>query len=274
MSENKIRNQSVIPSLSWLRKFFAQPPSLQIGYKAPEYFRFMCEETQRFSPRYAKKYVEVHEGHKLIQLTKERGAVLAPLHYGSFFLSGGAVVHQLHLRCTAIVTHNNLLVLPDQEADMWREMHSQAQRLHEQPIFYAGVTPRDQIVQYLSKPHNLLWAMMDVREAGRDRPEFPFTFQERKVFLQTGAERLACIARVPLIPMCIKYDLSRKQHNLYIGEPISPGESPIEMTQKALTQLEVHTTDDPEQFFHDMNFFSVPSPLNQPKYSLQDSQHT
>lgn len=222
----------------------------------------MCEETFLYSHRYAKKLVHIHNGHILHDLTKERGAVLAPLHYGSFFLSGGAIAHQLKLHCNAIVTHNNLLVLSAEEANFWRGVHKRTQQLHQQPIFYAGKTSSQEILQYLAKPRNLLWAMLDVREVGRDRPEFPFVFQQRQIYLQTGAARLACRAEVPLVPMCIQYSGEARRHNLYFGTPLLPEIHPNEMTQLALTQLEMHVAKQPKQFFHDMSFFSAPCLLN------------
>lgn len=246
---------------AWLKKLLVIPPNLPSKYTMPDFFRFMCEETFLYTPRYARQRVVIHNGHILSEITKERGAVLAPLHYGSFFLSGGAIFHQLNLRCNAIVTHNNLLVLPVDEASMWIGMHQRTQKLHQQPLFHAGLTPRQDIVQYLTKPRNLLWAMMDVREAGRERPEFPFVFKSRQIYLQTGAARLACIAGVPFVPMNIKYNRSERRHHLYIGDPIAPINSPDEMTQQALTQIEKYIFDQPEQFFHDMDYFSVPAPI-------------
>jgi lauroyl/myristoyl acyltransferase len=195
----------------------------------------------------------------LREVTRQCGAVLAPLHYGSFFLTGGAIFHQLNLRCTAIVTHNNMLVIPAEQAAMWRRIHHRTERLQQQVLFRAGVTPVQDIERYLSKPHCLLWAMMDVREAGRERPEFPFEFQQRQIYLQTGAARLASQTGRPFVPIHIKYNRSEKLHHLHFGSPISSNNSPVEMTQQALTQLEKHLDDQPQQFFHDMNYFSVPA---------------
>lgn len=244
-------------SWAWLKTLLVIPPYLPSGFTMSDFFRFMCEETFLFTPRYARKLVVIHNGQILSEITKDRGAVLAPLHYGSFFLSGGAIVHQLKLRCTAIVTHNNLLVLPAEEADFWRGVHHRTQLLHQQPLFHAGITPRQEMLQYLAKPQNLLWAMLDVREAGRDRPEFPFSFLQKQIHLQTGAARLASRAGVPLIPMCIQYIRKEQRHHLHFGLPISPENSPAEMTQQALTQLEKFVVNQPEQFFHDMNYFSA-----------------
>lgn len=262
MKDGNLSPVSFWRSWTWIKRLLVSPPYLPSNYNASEFLRFMREETFLYTPRYARQLVVIHNGQILNGITKERGAVLAPLHYGSFFLSGGAIVQQLKLNCTAIVTHNNLLVLPAEEADFWRGVHHRTQKLHQQPLFHAGITPRQEILEYLAKPHNLVWAMLDVREVGRDRKEFPFFYLQRQIYLQTGAAQLACLAGVPLVPMCIQYNREEGRHHLHFGSPISPENSPIEMTQQAITQLEKYVDNQPQQFFHDMDYFSVPSPLN------------
>ena len=242
----------------WLKKLLASPPYLSDGYNASDYARFMREETFLYTPQYAKGRVVIHNGQNLGEITKHRGAILAPMHYGSFFLSGGAIVHQLKLPCTAIVTSRNLSVLPAEEAAFWRGVHHRSEGLYRQPLFRAGVTPRQHMVRYLAEPHNLLWVMLDVRETGRERPEFPFLFLQRQLYLQTGPARLACLAGVPLVPMCIQYNLEERQHHLHFGSPVWPDKTPIEMTQQAITQLEMHIARQPQQFFHDISIFLEP----------------
>jgi lauroyl/myristoyl acyltransferase len=252
------RIETTLRSWAWVKKLFATPPYLPDNYNSSDYARFMREETFLYTPRYAKQSVVIHGERILSEATKKHGAVLAPLHYGSFFLSSGAIVHQLKLRCTAIVTHNNLLVLPVDEANFWRGVHQRSAKLYRQPLFRAGITPRHEMERYLAEPRNLLWAMLDVREAGRERPEFPFLFLQRQIYLQTGPARLASFAGVPLVPICIQYNLEERRHHLYLDSPIWPDKTPIEMTQQALTQLEQYVINQPEQFFHDMNQFVVP----------------
>lgn len=244
---------------SSLRKFFAIPPSLKINYSRDDYFKFFQKETEIYSKKYAKERVNVHGKDKIMALAENGGVVLAPIHHGSFFLSGGVFVHQLGLNCTAIVTHNNLLVLPPKQAEVWRAMHKAMEKLHNQKLFYAGINPKSEIVGYLSSPKNLLWAMLDVREVGRPRPEFPFIYQEKTIYLQTGSARLACSAGVPLVPVAIKYNRNRRYHDLFIGSAIMPNSNPVEMTQAALKQLEQLTDQNTNQLFHDMDYFSAPA---------------
>ncbi len=251
----------------WLRRLVARPPCLPDGYNASDYARFMREETLLYSPRYAKQAVVIHGGQTLAELTRHRGAILAPLHYGSFFLSSGAIVHQLRLACTAIVTSRNLAVLPAEEEAFWRGVHQRSAKLYRQPLFHAGITPPREIVRYLAQPHRLLLAMLDVREAGHVTREYPFSFMQRQIHLQTGPARLARLANVPLVPMCIRYQQEEQRHHLHIGSPVWPDQTPIETTQQALNQLEPYMSDQPQQFFHDLaNAFASPSnpPVNGP----------
>lgn len=249
-----------MPSWVWLNKLLASPPYLPESYNASDYARFMREETFLYSPQYAKRAVVIHNGQMLGEITKHRGAILAPLHYGSFFLSSGAIVHQLKLPCTPIVTSRNLTVLPAEEEAFWRGVHQRSAKLYRQELFHAGITPPREIVRYLAVPHNLLLAMLDVREAGGTAKEFPFSFLQRQIYLQTGPARLACLAGVPLVPMCIQYNQEERLHHLHFGSPVWPVTPPIEMTQQALTQLEPYVVGRPQQFFHDLiNVFSLPS---------------
>ncbi len=223
----------------------------------------MRQEVALYTPRYAKAMVIISGMEHIREVTHTSGAVLAQLHYGSFFLTGCAIAQQTEFQCNAIVTHNNLLVLPDKEADFWRNTHRQVARLQRLPIFYAGQTSRQDINDYLKQPRNLLWSMLDVREVGRIRPEFPFYFQGRELYLQTGAARLATAADVPLIPVCIKYHPDEQRHRLQIGTPIYSDCSPVEMTKAALLQLSGMIGSQSAQFFHDMAYFSIPSSSNQ-----------
>lgn len=244
--------------LNFLKKRKEFPPLLSSNYDMEEYLKFMREEIFLYTKKYAKDNVFIHDREILFEATQRKGAVLAPLHYGSYFLSGCALVQQLKLSCNAIVTHNNLLILPEKEANFWRFAHRQVEKLQRQSIFYAGKTSRNEIINTLQKKNSLIWSMLDVREVGRERPEFAFDFQGTKIYLQTGSARLASLANVPLIPICIQYNLDEKRHHLYIGEPILSKNSPIEMTQAALIQLESIVSTQPNQFFHNMDYFSSP----------------
>jgi len=229
------------------------PPHLPENYNAADYQRFMREETFLLLPQYAKRRVVMHGGEKLGEITSRHGAILAPIHYGSFFLGMGAVVHQLKLPCTPVVTNRNLLVLPPEEEAFWRGVHQRSAALYGQPLFYSSITPPREMMRYLAKPNNLLLAMLDVREAGGVAREYPITFLQRQIFLQTGPARLARLTGVPLIPTNIQYNLQERRHHMHFGSPVWPEKDPVAMTQKVIAQLEQYVHEQTAQFFHDLH---------------------
>jgi len=245
----------------WLTSFITKPPVLPINYTAADYLKFMCRETYFYSPRYAKKYVTIHGQDQLLKIAAHSGALLTPLHYGSFFLSGGAIVQQLNLSYTAIVTGRNIACLPAEEQLFWKGVHQRSSDLYKQPLFYTGSTPPRNLLAYLDKPGNLLGAMLDVREQGQMPKEYAFDFLGRRMYWQTGPARLAYLAKVPILPMTIQYNLSERRHHLYFGEPVYPCKDHVKVTQHVLSSLEPYISNQPQQSFNDV-FNTFLSPHN------------
>ena len=219
----------------------------------------MCEETLRYSPRYARQTVQIENAEALAAAVSSGGAILAAVHYGSYFLIAGAIHQQLGMQATGIVTFNNVAIMPESERRTWLDMYQRAIELQGRDFFYAGKSSKNEIVEFLKVPHRVLWSMLDVREFGRERPEFPFDFLGGGVYLQLGTARLAKSANVPMIPVCIRYDAAKKRHHLHIGEAIPPDLDERAMTQQALWQIQALIRDDMTQFFHDIKDFSRPS---------------
>jgi len=231
---------------------------LKRNYNQENFVNFMKSETYRYTEKYANNRVNIHNPENVSKLLKGNGIVLTCLHYGSFFLTGPALASQMNLISTGIVTHSNLLILEKKDADFWRGVHRRIEVAQKEKFFYAGRVEKNKIVSFLNNPQSILWAMIDVREAGRDREEYPLIFQDKTYYFQIGPAKLACLSNVPYVPTCIKYDLKSKKHNLYIGTPIMPTISPLVMTQLALNQISQMIGSDHTQFFHDLNYFSTP----------------
>lgn len=239
------------------RRLSATPPGLPDNYVRADYAQFMRAETYGYSLCYARQRVVIHGGDHLLRIAQQSGGMLACLHYGSFFLSGGAVVRQLGLPYTAVVTSRNLLVLPEAEAAFWKAVHRRAEMLYGQPLFSTGAPPRT-LLKWLETPGNMLGVVLDVREHGHKIKEHPFNFLGQPIFMQTGPAKLACLARVPLVPMTIRYDPAEKRHHLYFDAPIMPAD-PVGMTQEALTILARYVTEAPNQLYQDIvRDFAVP----------------
>lgn len=239
------------------RRLNAIPPDLPANYARADYAQFMRAETYSYSQRYACQRVVIHGEDHLLRIAQQGGGMLACLHYGSFFLSGGAIVRQLGLPYTAVVTSRNLLVLPEAEAAFWKAVHRRAEMLYDQALFSTGAPPRI-LLNWLKTKGNMLGVVLDVREYGHKIKEHSFNFMGQPIFMQTGPAKLACLARVPLVPMTIRYDLTEKRHHLYFDAPIMPTD-PVGMTQEALTILGRYVAKAPNQLYQDIvRDFAIP----------------
>lgn len=256
------KNQS-FDHYKWLSSLISKPPALPEKYTKADYSKFMRDETYLYSPRYANKYVSIHGQDRLIEIAAQGSALLTPLHYGSFFLSGGAIVQQLNLSYTAIVTGRNITCLPEEEQLFWKGVHQRSSDLYKRPLFYTGSTPPRNLLAYLDKPGNFLGAVLDVREQGQFPNEYPFDFLGTQIYLPTGPARLAYLANVPIVPMTIQYNQSEQRHHLYFGEPILPCKDHVEVTQQLLSYLEYYIAAQPLQCFYDMvSTLSLPHKIN------------
>lgn len=234
-----------------IRNIRLAPPELPLEYTQADFARFMREETFCYSKRYARKFVVIHGGEHLTAATQQGGAILACLHYGSFFLSGGAIAHQLKLPYTAVVTSRNFQVLSEQEAAFWRGVHHRAEKLYGRRLFSTGESSRT-LLKWLKPTGRLLGVVLDVREYGQKLKEHPFVFLGHPIFMQSGPARLACLANVPMVPMTIQYNRAEQRHHLYFDAPIPPRDDPVGMTQQALAALEKHVAAAPQQQFQDI----------------------
>jgi len=249
--------------MRWIRRSQASPPPLVTDYTQADFINFMREETFLYSKKYACSRVVIHGGQHLVNASQQKGALLACLHYGSFFLSGGAIFHQLGLPYTAVVTSRNLAVLNPPEKAFWRGVHQRTATLYERPLFMTGDSPRS-MLKWLDSPSHLLGIVLDVREQGVETKEYPFTFMDSPIIMQVGPARLACMALVPMLPMNIQYHPEERCHHLTISQPIMPSNDPIEMTRQALHALDTSVRQVPEQFFHDIiTVFADPERLTE-----------
>lgn len=252
------QNHYLHNSLRWMQKIIANPPYLSESYCTEDFADFMRRETFLFSARYAKKNVVIHGQDKLLEATSKSGALLTPFHYGSFFLSGGAIVHQLNLNYTAIVTGRN--IAPEKsEREFWEGVHYRSSCMYENPLFYTGNTPVKTMLNFVSKPGNLLCSLLDVRETGHFPNEYLFNYLGKQIYLQTGPARFAYLAKVPIIPMTIHYNIVEQKHHLFLGDPIHPSNDAVSITQQAISALEIQVNYESAQWFSNLlNNFSSP----------------
>lgn len=235
------------------RKLLCLPPPLAVPHDAAGFMRFMREETFLFSPGYARSNIVVHGAE---HLRAGAGGVLAFLHAGSFFLPGGAIVHQAGLPFTLIASRHNRDLLPPEEAAFWRGVHERSSRLFGSPLFFSDEPPQ-RMLRWL-REGGYLGAALDVREVDRRQTSGGFDFCGSKLFLHMGAGRLAVLSGKPLHAMSIVFDPQRRRHDLHIGPPLMGGSAET-LIHGALEHLAPSVTSAPEQLFHDLfGIFSQP----------------
>lgn len=208
--------------------------------------RFMRAETFAFAPAYARRLIEIRGTE---HLAAGRGGVLAFLHFGSFFLSGGALVHQLGLPYTLIASRRNLSLLPPDEADFWRGVHRRSGELFGQPLFFSD-EPATKMARWL-RQGNLLGAAIDVREEGFGQQSGRFRFCGRDIFLHLGPARMAAITRQPLHAMTLVFDERQRRHTLHLGPPITVND-PEAAVRSVLAEMEPLVAPRLWQLYHDL----------------------
>ncbi len=206
----------------------------------------MRAETYLYSRRHARRLVALHGAE---HLRRDTGGVLAFLHFGSFFLSGGAVAHQLGLPYTLIASRRNLALLPPAEADFWRGVHARSARLFGAPLLFSD-EPATKTTRWL-KESKFLGAAMDVRETGFEQRSGIFDFLGARLHLHLGPGRLAAMTGRPLHAMTILFDPERRRHELHLGPPIAERE-PEAMIQRALDDMAPIVSRAQWQLCHDL----------------------
>jgi len=219
----------------------------------------MKSETFLFSPSYARRRVRIH-GVEHLRATRDRGGLLAFLHVGSFFLSGGALVHQLGLSYTAVASRHNLRFTPGNESDFWLGVHQRSEALYGAPMFYTDESARKSLAWL--EGNGFLGLAIDVRENGIRNKEARFSFLGQDIYLHTGPGRLARISGRPMLPMTILFDARERLHHLHIGEPVRAA-TPNDCIQQTLDQMAPLVEVSRDQLFHNLfGIFSTPHTID------------
>jgi predicted O-methyltransferase YrrM len=218
----------------------------------------MRDEFDSYSPTYAKENVRIMGKSKLDQ---NQGGVLLFLHFGSFFLSGLSLIHQLGLRYTALASTRNFKAMQNDEKNLWENVHRKMNLLYSHGMFLTNKSNSREMISFL-KSGGFIGAALDVAEIGQKHKFQAFDFLHNQIHLQTGPARLARIANVPIYGMSIAYDQNQKVHTLRISGPHIQNKVE-ESIQKLLSEMEQVVSQQMNQLFHDV--FKVFS-----KHSVRD----
>lgn len=233
------------------QRLFPSPPLLSEEYTLVDFARFMREETFCYSRRYTRRLVVLHGQEHLLKAAGNSGVMVNLLHYGSWILAGGSIVHKLGLPYTVIASRRNLEIMVPEEREFWKGVHQRGHHLYGHPLFYTDQSPRLPI-RWLKTTGNVLGVVLDVREHNQKYEEYPFQFLDHTLFMQYGPARIACIANVPMIPTTIQYQPKEQRHHLYFDAPVFPNGNPQYMTQQVLQAMEKYFISAPEQQFYDI----------------------
>lgn len=233
------------------RLYALQPrPTLPDDHTIRDFVLFQRAEMLQYSRHFVRRHVHLQADPAALPPTG--GALIVFLHYGSFFLIGGAIRAHDPRPLSAIVTRRNLRLemMNAQEIAFWHEVHAMATRLYGSRLLYSDEHPRTAI-RWLREGH-LLAAALDVREWGVNHRESPLHVGEYTLYMQTGPARLAQLAGVPMIPAIAYYDRRKRRHEITLGPSFAPGADPVAATRKAVDFCIQAVLKDPRQQFHDI----------------------
>lgn len=224
-----------------------RPPQLNVPFSSVNYERFMREETFLYSPEYALRKIKVHGIQNLQGLN---GALLVFLHFGSFFLSGGALLHQYGLPYNLIASRRNLSAFGREDAEFWRGVHRRSAALFGQPALFFSDESAFRMRNWLTSGA-YLGAAIDVREQGIAQRSERFDFLGHTLHFHVGPARLAIAARKPVAAMTIRFNPKKRRHDLFIGLARQGGDVK-EILQASLNDMAEIVEPHQNQFYHDI----------------------
>ena len=214
----------------------------------------MCAETHLYREDYIRSRIKL-KGQEHYEAALQKGSVVVVfVHHGSWLLMNGA----LHHLCggapiTSIASRRNLEFCTPEEKEFWLGVHKRSAESCNAPvIFYTDQNPIAS-VRWLNQPHHVLTVALDVREPAVEKPESQFKFMGQNIYLQTGPAKLAKITKASIVPAAIVYDLVSKTHTMTLYPSIKSDEFTLEeLTQKALSCIEVQVEQSKSQQFYDL----------------------
>lgn len=215
----------------------------------------MKDETFHFSPSYAMTRVKIH-GEEKIDCNNRGGGIFCFLHFGSFFLSGGAISKHMNLNYTAVASTSNHEFLAKEEKFFWKGVFSRAEKMYSRKLFFTDENPKHFIDWVMNG--NYLGVAIDVIEAKKKNKLKEYVFLGSKILLQTSAARLSRITKKPMIPMTIRHCPWRNSHDLFLGDPIFVDDIDTAM-ERALLEFEDKTKDFRYQYFHNLPLLYCPN---------------
>ena len=213
------------------------------------FFHFMFNESYFLSTKYLIDKVLIYNSES-IDKCKESGAVISFIHYGSFFLSGSALVKQLSCKFTLIAS------LANQEGGdkrMWKSFHSRYSKSYTSKI----ILNTDYLNNYvkLLKSNYFIGIALDVHTKRKNRNIKKVPFLDYHVYIDDYTSLISQKFNKPVIACNIFFDPKEQLHKIYLSDPIPPNPYQAEI---AMSFIQNYIYCD-SQYFHNLKkIFSSP----------------
>lgn len=214
------------------------------------FFKFMFYESYFLNRKYLSEKIVIYNS-GAVDKCKKSGAILGFIHYGSFFLSGSALVEQLGCKFTLIASLANQF---GRDKIMWRNFHNRYNKTYTSNI----ILNTDYLNNYVNllKSEYIIGIALDVHTSRKKRNIKKIPFLDYHVYFDDYISSISQKYNKPVIACNIYYDSKNQLHKLYLSDPIEPSPNQIESIMKFIGS---HVFCD-SQYFHSLRtIFSNPS---------------
>ena len=214
------------------------------------YFHFMFNESYFLSRKYLSEKVIIYIS-TAIEKCKKSGAIIGFIHYGSFFLSGSALIQQLGCKFTLIASLENQV---GRNKSMWKSFHSRYNKFYTSKI----ILNTDYLNNYvkLLKSNYFIGVALDVHTKRKNRKIKKISFLDYHVYIDDYISLLSQKYNKPVIACNIFFDSKEQLHKIYLSEPIPPNPYQAEKTMSFIQNYIFCES----QYFHNLKkIFSSPS---------------
>lgn len=237
-------------NLFYFIKFIISKFRYRLHPSKSNFFKLKFNESFILSEKYIQNNIKIHNS-DVINDCKERGAIIAFIHYGSFFLIGPGLIHHTSCKYTAIASLDNNL---GKQRNIWMSFHSRYNKYYSHDLILR--------TSYIKKFVNLLSSSifigiaLDVHTKRKKRNIKSFFFKNKNIYLDDYISQLSLRYNKPVIACSICYNCKNGTHDIYLSNTIEPNKNMTNIILKFIDQNTVEET----QYFHDLfNLFSNPS---------------
>jgi hypothetical protein len=212
------------------------------------FYNLMLSESFILNKKYLENNFIIHNS-EAIDKCRETGAIIAFIHYGSFFLIGPALIHHKRCKYTAIASLDNT---KGSQRKFWESFHERFNKYYSHNLILRSSYPR-KFISLLKSPY-FIGVALDVHTKRKHRKIKKYRFQNKDIYLDDYVGTLSSKYSKPVIACTINYDSYYNTHRIFLSEPIDQNEN---VTLESINFINTKSTDH-FQFFHDfLNLFST-----------------